>query len=398
MGTLKLRTALSRSSTTVSNRFIEMYMPRANGEYVKVYLLLLKACQNGEDSFSLASLADIIDCTEKDVMRAIRYWEKQGLVLLEMDDDNTIAGLLLSEPDDICENGAASVAAAPADTTTKTANKKAAGKKKVAKATDKTVAQLPAGVVDDAPEECAKSPALPSDEPITHAVSAERIRELSTEEDFSLLTFSISTYLKQPLTRTQLEHIIMYYDDYGFSVDLIEYLLEYCIQKNPNNFKFIDKVARDWYRANVATREEAKQYEALHEKMHFDILRAFGISTNGRIPTDDELEYMDRWLDEFGFSLDMIKKAASRTLENTGGPRFSYADSILSRWHEDGIRTLEEAAAADEAFRQKKKEAAAREKTTTTVRRTTRTTDFNRFDQRSYDYDELKKKLLKRKD
>ena len=69
--------------TQVNNDFIDGEMLSANGEYVKVYLLLLRYA--GDTSFDITEavitkLADKLDCTEKDVLRAIDYWEKEGLI------------------------------------------------------------------------------------------------------------------------------------------------------------------------------------------------------------------------------------------------------------------------------------------------------------------------------
>ena len=52
--------------TTIYNSFIEDYMPAANGSYVKVYLYIAKCLQAKESNFSISSLADQLENTEKD--------------------------------------------------------------------------------------------------------------------------------------------------------------------------------------------------------------------------------------------------------------------------------------------------------------------------------------------
>ena len=73
MGTLTLRTAYYQDFTMISNAFLDDYMPRANGEFVKVYLMLLRICAGGGEPLTLGRLADLLNCTENDVIRAIRY-------------------------------------------------------------------------------------------------------------------------------------------------------------------------------------------------------------------------------------------------------------------------------------------------------------------------------------
>ena len=73
----------SAAATCVPNIFIDQYMTRANGEYVKIYLYLLRCFAQPSADFSLSGLADHFDCTERDILRALKYWEKLRLFHLE---------------------------------------------------------------------------------------------------------------------------------------------------------------------------------------------------------------------------------------------------------------------------------------------------------------------------
>ena len=68
-----IRNRLAHGVTVVSNEFIDNYMARANGEYVKVYLYILR---NGGRADSVADIADALNHTEADVRRALVYWEQ----------------------------------------------------------------------------------------------------------------------------------------------------------------------------------------------------------------------------------------------------------------------------------------------------------------------------------
>lgn len=70
------------AATYVPNIFIDEYMTQANGEYVKVYLYLLRSISQADCSFSLSQIADHFDCTERDILRALKYWEKLQLFRL----------------------------------------------------------------------------------------------------------------------------------------------------------------------------------------------------------------------------------------------------------------------------------------------------------------------------
>ena len=80
MTKLTLRNCAQDNITVLENEFIDRYMAQANGEYVKVYLLVLRHLGDSSGMLSIPEMADILECTEKDVLRALRYWKKQGIL------------------------------------------------------------------------------------------------------------------------------------------------------------------------------------------------------------------------------------------------------------------------------------------------------------------------------
>ena len=72
--------------TLISNSFIQNHMPSANGNFVKIYLYLVMLCQHADTAgnSSIDALADCFECTESDILRALRYWQKEGLLSSKM--------------------------------------------------------------------------------------------------------------------------------------------------------------------------------------------------------------------------------------------------------------------------------------------------------------------------
>ena len=68
--------------TPVSNIFIEKYMPQARGEFIKIYLLMLKYNISGELGVSSSILASSLNLLESDIMNALHYWNDLGLIKL----------------------------------------------------------------------------------------------------------------------------------------------------------------------------------------------------------------------------------------------------------------------------------------------------------------------------
>ena len=78
MSLISLQNSSELEVTILSNRFIDNFMPRANGEFVKVYIYLLRMVSAAPSSFSLEHMADSLFCTERDISRALKYWESQA--------------------------------------------------------------------------------------------------------------------------------------------------------------------------------------------------------------------------------------------------------------------------------------------------------------------------------
>ena len=72
MTSITLQTASPREVTVLTNDFIDNYMPRANGEFVKVYIHLLRLLSDGTTPFSLEQMADHFFCTERDIISALK--------------------------------------------------------------------------------------------------------------------------------------------------------------------------------------------------------------------------------------------------------------------------------------------------------------------------------------
>lgn len=74
---MDVRCRFGVEATMVANEFIDRYMGTANGEFVKVYLYLLR--HQGEP-VTVEMIAEALNHTEADVKRAMAYWERMGVL------------------------------------------------------------------------------------------------------------------------------------------------------------------------------------------------------------------------------------------------------------------------------------------------------------------------------
>lgn len=67
--------------TPVENLFIQEYMTRAPGDYVRVYLLGLMLCFYPSESMDMERMAQRLGLEQEAVTNAFRYWEREGAVV-----------------------------------------------------------------------------------------------------------------------------------------------------------------------------------------------------------------------------------------------------------------------------------------------------------------------------
>ena len=130
----------------------------------------------------------------------------------------------------------------------------------------------------------------------------------------------------------------------------------------------------------------------LKESLREAVMRALGLRT---APTDFEAEFVQRWQQEYGFSMDVILNACRKAVAGTQSHRLEYTDGILRNWREKDIRTIGDIASEDAAHeekRTKRKSAKTAEPEPVDTRNR-----FNRFKAQEYDFEAIKSKLVSNK-
>ena len=380
---LSLHNGSSSGVTIISNIFIDYYMPRANGEFVKIYLYLLRSLQSGDTALDLAAVADVFDCTESDVLRTLRYWENQKLVVLAGTDTQTSIDFLQPMVPDMMQNTMAEQAITQISPATST-NTVTSGSPSTAGASVTPARNAP---------QTSTQPSQTTGNKKT--MSADRLKELREQEDVRQILFLAESYLGTTLSRTVTDELLYIYEELHFSVDLFDYLIEYCVSKGSKDIHYIKKVAFSWHEAGIDTVTRAKQETTTYHRNYFSILKAFGISN--RNPIQSEIHMIDHWMKDYGFTMDILTEACSRTVASTGKANFRYADRILSGWKDKGVRHLTDIQALDTLHRQLQSDRQEQKQRQEQkgIRPSGSGNKFNNFQQRNYDYAQLENQLLK---
>lgn len=453
--------------TAISNYFIDNYMKDANDAQLKVYLYLVRMV-HANMAFGVSDIADKFNHTEKDILRALRYWEKQNLLSLEFDSGKNLTAIHLRGLGSGMNcgittaggNGTAGNSALPAGDAIAGASAASAGNGTAANATatgshgggnNPVAADIaignPMAMGDDAlsnpitmgvdalgnpltmgsdtlgnpaaaeggnavtfcqqrqlsltdaksamehmtgssPGGAGWEAALEEPDPYAKpAYSADQLRSFKEQENTAQLLFVAQVYVGRTLTASDMKTILYLSDVLRFSDDLIDYLIQYCVDRGKKDFRYMEKVAVSWAQQGITTPKQAQKAALKYDKSVYAIMNELGKSS---APTNKELEYINRWTREYGFTPDIIFEACERTVMAVDKHRFEYAEGILSSWRKENVRHKADIKRVDEQH-QKQKSAAAN----TAPRNSAAVSNkFNQFKQNTYNFEELEKELL----
>ena len=395
MSLISLQNSSELEVTILSNRFIDNFMPRANGEFVKVYIYLLRAVSSSPSSFSLEHMADRLFCTERDIFRALKYWEGEKILSLTYTTDRQLSGITLLEPFADAGHMESSASSENIFSTAGTSSspvsaQMAAGISQPVSLTGSAPKNVSLSSSNSAVSSSTSSELSTSADYI-RSLTPDHISELKQNEEVSQLLYIAEQYLAKTLTPTEMQKIFFFYDELHMSADLIEYLVEYCVSRGRKSMRYIETVALAWTRDGVTTVEMARDASSRFSKDYYTILKAMGIS--GRNPVENEISYIDTWRKTYCFDLELIQEACSRTVLSTGQPSFQYADKILSGWKKKNVHTLEDVRLLDAEHKKRQLEKAVSRKKQPAAQSQSNNR-FNNFHQRDYDFTEYEKRLL----
>ena len=350
------------SFTLLSNCFIDNYIKDANDVQLKVYIYLLRRAASSLAT-CMNDLVEFLNYSEKDVIRALGYWEKKGLLRLSTDSGRKVSGgdgLVSYETITGIQLQTPMPPAAP---------------QQVSVHEDKPAASAALSLVKNSPA------------PAPGSYSLEDMKNFRNDPAYRCLLTAATQYLGRPLSEPEFSSLLYYSKDLGFSPELTDLLLQYCVSEGKKSFHYIDKVALSWAEEGVHTPDDARALinSREDEEAINRILNVLG--RVGRL-APEESRLVRRWLHKYAFPIEVIEEALKRAVLATEHHRIPYAETILKSWHERGVRTTDDIQEADAAFH------ADREAARPAPSSRKREGGFTDIEQHTYDFSELEKKLV----
>ncbi len=349
MNSIVFHSQLNTQYTLIPNWFIDNYMTSSNGDFVKVYILLLKYSCIFKENISTDEIADSLNLTISDVKRAFKYWEQNGL--LEVSTANSIiSSISLVTPMPVESNSLS----------------------------------VEGNSLSFESSMSMKPDPLPDKKP---SYSNEEIASMTDEKPlYKDLIYITGKYLGKILNQNDLSTLISFHDWLGLPFEVIEWLIEYCASNNHRNMRYIEKVALEWADLGIDSLEKAKQQTEVFNKSYFSIKKALGLGDKN--PVAFEIKFMDKWLKDYAFDLSIILEACNRTMMQAPSASFQYADKILSHWKKANVHTLKDIELLDKEHESQKSSSKA------SIKKEPSNNKFINFEQREYDYDSIEKKAM----
>ncbi len=410
-----LEHSFTNQLTQVPNAFIDAYMPYADGSFVKIYLYLLRQAQDRVEKLSIEDIADALNNTESDVLRALHYWENTGLIHLTFQ-GTTLTSLgfaPVSHGDVVSEvhsqdskDDPRDSKDDPRDSKNDSRDSKNDSKDLQDRSQDSETPSITmlhnreTHVLDktDAPiaSNAARSTGAPYDEsetseiPMPQDYSSVQTNLLCQDPDVKDCIRQVEKILGNPVSQPHLKLIVYLMCDLSFSKDLTVSLYEVGLERGVVTTHYLLPIARDWYDQKITTPEEARRESS--SSYYSKIIKALGLDRN---LATSEIKMVEKWHNQYHFSEEIILEACERAIKSTNKGSVAYTDKILSNWYQDHVKTREDILAKDREFHRNNSHNYSSPSSIQKVRKGS----FHDFEQRQYsskDYEELEKKLLRK--
>lgn len=163
----------------------------------------------------------------------------------------------------------------------------------------------------------------------------------NSDNEFSYLVDEIQRLLGKTVNHNDMSVVFAMYDHLGFSTDLVLQIVNYCMSSGKTNFRYIEKVALDWYDRGIDSFEKAeKLIRTLEQRDRAEHAVAIYFGIEDRALSKKEKEYIDNWINALNMSMEMIKQAYEVCIDKKTKLSFAYINGILADWYKKGYTTV----------------------------------------------------------
>ena len=333
-------TDMDLGDTPIENIFINDFMPMANGTYVKVYLLGYKYAHDKDQNIEVnnETIAKHLDIPLDDVLRAWDFWEGKGIIEkmpVDMNNKYNYKVRFLNLKQLYIKNNFN---------------------------------------ILNVKEESPKKPYLCTTEDLIDANQIPAINRMFNSIDY---------IMRRPIVPMEKQKVLAWIHDYNMNPDVIEKAFFYAVErKGIRKINYVEGIIRNWYDQGLTNLEAITEHFKSQDEKYYKyekVMKHLGLDK--RPITQGEMKVIDKWFDEYKFSMEMVLKGCESS-SKVSNPSVNYIDGVLTSWFEKQIKTFE-----DIEIKDKPKEKNDYKVTKTVERKSSPIkTRFHNFEQRTSKY------------
>ena len=309
------------SNTEIPDVFFTEYMSEAKSEYVKVYLCMTFLTKFDKD-IKLNDLSKRLNISLAYIQSALNYWEEKGVITKKAN------GYILNDLQEIELN------------------------------------KLYSPKITLSPE------AIENNE--KNQTRARAIKSIN------------NNCFQGVMSPTWYSDIDLWFKKYEFDEQVMISLFEHCYRNDKLNKNYVKAVAEAWNKDNIKTYQDLENYFQKKEKLNI-IKKDIAKKLRRYTPfTEFEENYIERWVLEYGYTMDVINIALKKTTSKAN-PTFDYFDKLISDWHDNKLKTADDVTNYIQETKEKNKK----------IKELKKKTNYSNYEQR--DYDDLNKYYANRK-
>lgn len=146
--------------------------------------------------------------------------------------------------------------------------------------------------------------------------------------------------------------LLILHDHYNLPAEVVIMLCCYAkTAGKQGSVAYIMKMGASWSEMGIDSFEKAGEKIARLEnsnRLWSEFKTVTGVD-NPR-PTAKQSEFLEIWVNDYGFGIDMITYAYEKAVEKKGSFNFSYMNGILRSWHESGLKTVADVESAGQLY------------------------------------------------
>lgn len=299
------------STTSIPDIFFTEYLSCANGDFIKVYLYMVFLSKYNKD-IKINDLSKALNIPVKIIQEACNYWEESKVITKKPN------GYIVNNLQDI----------------------------ELHKLYSPKVTLSPKDIEQNSKNQ----------------YRAKAIESIN------------NNYFQGIMSPSWYGDIEMWFKKYGFDEQVMITLFDYCFNKSALHRNYIQAVADAWSKNNIKTYSDLENYEQAQEKL-VSIKKSISKKLKlTRQLTQYEDAYIEKWVVDFKYDMDVIDLALKKTTSKTN-PSFDYLDKLISDWHDRNLKSPSEV----EQFLSTYK------KQTNNIKELAKKTGYSNYEQRSYE-------------